>query len=470
MPVGWYRMVAESSTSGLPPALRSIEAEQSVLGGLLIDGDAWPRIATRVVAGDFSRPDHRVIFNSLSELAVAGQPLDLVTVSAHLERLGAAEQAGGLAYLATLAANTAGSANIETYADVVADRALHRRLRATLQEALRTQADGDGRAAAEVVASLQLELQQLHSSVQREGGLVEMSKLLGGLLDDLDRRAHAPTGLLIGLPDFDELSCGLEGGDLVVIAARPGMGKTALLVSVAAAVSERANVAVFSAEMPAQQLMRRALALQSGISQGRLRRSQQLDGDAWRAISDAAQPLGARKLWVDDAGAPTLSHVRAETLALHARSPLALVLIDYAQLLRGTGANRYEQLRDVAYGLKALAKELATPIMALAQLNRGVEQRTDRRPYLSDLRDSGAIEEAADIVGLLYSEGYYDSNFSMPYVLECSIAKNRNGERGECLWHFQGEHSRVSQLAEGARAQYLRQRGQGRSRSPDADL
>ncbi len=154
-----------------------------------------------------------------------------------------------------------------------------------------------------------------------------------------------------------------------------------------------------------------------------------------------AGDIGRKQLWIDDTASPTLAHIRAETLALKARNSLGLVLVDYVQLVRGSGANRYEQLREVAYGLKALAKELAVPVVILAQLNRGVETREQRRPAISDLRDSGAIEEAADIVGLLYSESYYDPAFPMPYVLECNIAKNRNGERGECLWRFDGAFS-----------------------------
>lgn len=172
---------------------------------------------------------------------------------------------------------------------------------------------------------------------------------------------------------------------------------------------------------------------------------------------------------IDDTPLPALTHIRAESLALKARTGLGLVMIDYMQLVKGSGKNRYEELRDVAYGIKAMAKDLEVPVIVLAQLNRGVESRDEKRPLLSDLRDSGAIEEAADIVGLLYSEGYYDPDFGMPYVLECQIEKNRNGERGECLWHFSGQHSRVTELDSGARAQYLQQRAK-RRRPGSVDL
>jgi replicative DNA helicase len=208
--------------------------------------------------------------------------------------------------------------------------------------------------------------------------------------------------------------------------------------------------------MPSSQLMRRCVALQAGIPQGLLRRPEKLTGDDWSKIDKAASTIAQRKLWIDDTGSPSLSHIRAEAISLKSRASIGLVLVDYVQLVRAPGANRYEQLRDVAYGLKALAKELAVPVIVLAQLNRGVEAREHKRPQMSDLRDSGAIEEAADIVGLLYSEGYYDHDFSMPYVLECQIAKNRNGERGQCLWHFDGAYSRVAPLDPGAAANYRR--------------
>ena len=365
--------------------------------------------------------------------------------------------AGGIAYLGTLAKDTPTAANIETYAAAVRERSALRGLRALSEQLARRITEGEG-SAGELVADAQEQLQRLQAHARTGKGLIGARQLVGELIDDLDHRLSGSTGLSVGLPDFDTLTCGLEPGDLAVIAARPGMGKTALLVSIAAHISKELPTAVFSAEMPAKQLMRRALALQSGISQGLLRRSEKLQETDWRTIATANQSLAQRQLWVDDTAAPMLSHIRAECIALNARERLGLVLIDYVQLVRAPGANRYEQLRDVAYGLKALAKELSVPIVVLAQLNRGVESREHKRPHVSDLRDSGAIEEAADIVGLLYSEGYYDDTHAMPYVLECAIAKNRNGERGECLWRFTGQYSRVEPLDAGATAQYRRNR------------
>jgi replicative DNA helicase len=284
----------------------------------------------------------------------------------------------------------------------------------------------------------------------------------------MDSRRERSLGLSVGLSDFDAITGGLEPGDLVVIAARPGMGKSALLVSIADYTSEQVSTAVFSAEMPAQQPMRRAVAHRAGVSQHVLRRAEKLTDEDWAVITPALGSIAERRLWIDDTALLRLSHIRAECLALKARHGLGLVMVDYVQLVKGHGNNRYEELRDVAYGLKAMAKDMGVPIVVLAQLNRLVESRDKKRPQLSDLRDSGAIEESADIVGLLYSEGYYDSEFPMPHVLECRIEKNRNGARGQCLWHFCGEYSRVTVLDPGPRAQYLRyMTGQRRGASDD---
>jgi len=293
---------------------------------------------------------------------------------------------------------------------------------------------------------------------------------LGSFASDLERRRDAQVGLSIGLEDFDAITGGLEPGDLVVIAARPGMGKTSLLVTIEAEVAKGSPAAVFSAEMPAQQLTRWSVALLGRVSQTRLRHARELTDADWSAIWSAAASVGQLKLWIDDTPLPPLTHIRAEAFALKAQAGLGVILIDYVQLVAGAGANRYEQLRDVAYGLKALAKDLAVPVIVLAQLNRAVETRDRKRPHLSDLRDSGATEEAADIVGLLYAEGYYNSDFEMPDVLECAIAKNRNGERGECFWSFCGDHSRMTVLEDGPRAQYRRLRAVKQHRGGADDL
>jgi replicative DNA helicase len=444
--------MAEVARLQLPP--HSIEAEQALLGSVLMSPAAWT-FASKLSAEDFYRNDHRLIFGAIESLQRSCKAVDHLTVADHLAQQNRIDAAGGLAYIARLVRDTPSADNAETYAATVIERSSLRRLQAIGDEATRGAADGD-RSATELAADMQEQLHRLQSRSRTGKGLVSARQLVGEFTDYLDDASAGVQGLQIGLPDFDELTSGLEAGDLVVFAARPGMGKTALLISIASTVSVDTGCAAFSAEMPAKQLMRRCMALQTNIAQGLLRRADKLGDDDWAKISAASEPLARRKLWIDDTATPTLTHIRAEALALKSRAELGLLLIDYVQLVRGIGKNRYEELRDVAYGLKALAKEMQLPIIVLAQLNRDVEKRDHKRPHSSDLRDSGAIEEAADVIGLLYSEAYYQPEFSMPYVLECSIEKNRNGERGHCLWRFDGAFSRVSPLESGAATQYRR--------------
>lgn len=445
--------MADKSTKMQP---HSVEAEQSVLGALMIDAKASARITQILRPADFYRADHRLIAGAIAALQQNGSDVDPVTVSDLLDRKGTLDDAGGLGYIGRLAKETPTAANIETYAAIVRDRSMLRQLKAVVDN-VSSETNSGSASAAEIIANVQEQLQRLQGTARTGNGLIDSRQLVAEFANDLDARsAGSSKGLQIGLPDFDELTCGLEAGDLVVIAARPGVGKTALLVSIASTTSSTTPAAIFSAEMPSHQLMRRCVALHSHIAQGALRRPERLTDENWAAIAAAQTSIGDRKLWIDDTGSPTLAHIRAETLALKSRVPLGLVLIDYVQLVRALGRNRYEELRDVSYGLKALAKELALPIIVLAQLNRGVESREAKRPNASDLRDSGAIEEAADIVGLLYSEAHYDPSFQMPYVLECQIAKNRNGERGNCLWRFEGAYSSVEPLDSGSTLNYRR--------------
>jgi replicative DNA helicase len=441
-------MAAEILNLPLPP--HSVEAEQAVLGALLLDGQkAWPLVAPILQSTDFYRPDHRLIFEAIAELGGA----DAVTLYAHLERAKKSEQAGGLAYLSRLARETSTGANAEHYARIVRERAQLRGL-AEMGRRLEAGAVEWGTSAEELAADLERQLSELRGRARSGAGLTGADELARQLVDDLERRREGECGLPTGLADFDLLTGGLEPGELTIIAGRPGTGKTSLLVTVADHISREKSVAVFSAEMPALQLARRCTALSGGISQTKLRHPKRLGNDDWVRISEGVSHFGARKLWIDDRQLPPMEHIRAECIGHKARHGLALVLIDYCQLIAGHGANRYEQLREVAYGSKALAKELSCPVVMLAQINRGVESREDRRPRLSDLRDSGSIEEAADIVGLLYCEGYYNQDFDMPNILECAIEKHRNGERGQCLWHFAGEFSRMVALEDSARASY----------------
>lgn len=445
-----------SNVRTLPKPPHSAAAEQAVLGAMLADPDAGRRAAARLVGEDFYEPRHRDIYRAIVGRMAEGHAADAVSVAEHLERAGLATETGGLAYLGRLVTETLSTSNVETHADIVREHAQRRRLRQSAVDLVREIDEAPERSTTDLTSDLQQQLQYVQQRLRAGQGLVDVNRLAGELLDDLDRRSRGERGLAVGLADFDAATNGLEAGDLAVIAGRPGMGKTALLVSIAAHVARQAPVAVFSAEMPARQLMRRAVALVGDVSQSQLRTPERLSDVDWSRITTAASTVGRLKLHIDDTPLPTLEHVRAECLSLKAREPLGLVLVDYVQLVVGRGANRYEQLRDVAYGLKALAKDLAAPVIVLAQLNRGVEAREHKRPHLSDLRDSGAIEEAADVVALLYCEGYYAPDFAMPYVLECAIEKNRNGERAQCLWNFSAARSHIELLNPAATSQYRR--------------
>lgn len=458
-------MAAEVLNLPLPP--QSVEAEQAVLGAILLDSQkAWPLVASILTASDFYRPDHSAIFQAMADLEGT---VDVVTLYAHLERNRKSDGVGGLAYLSRLARETSTTANAEHYARLVRERSHLRRL-AEIGRQLETAAMEWGSSAEDLTADLERRLSELRGQAKSGAGLVASHDLALALVDDLERRREGASGLQTGIADFDELTGGLEPGELTIFAGRPGLGKTALLVTIAAHVARDKPVAVFSAEMPALQLARRCAALLGGVSQTRLRRPKQLTDEDWARVTEGTGRFGERKLWIDDRQQPSIEHVRTECIGHKARHGLALVLIDYCQLVQGHGANRYEQLLNVAYSSKALAKELSIPVVLLAQINRGVETREEKRPRMSDLRDSGGIEEAADIIGMLYREGYYDSDFGMPQVVECMLEKHRNGERAQCLWHFSGEFSRMTALDPEARQQYrqlLTPIGKRKASTPD---
>lgn len=449
------RFVVAERVTHLPLPPHSVQAEQNVLGALLLDGaKLWPLIAPILKPDDFYRADHRVVFAAMAELLARGSAVDVVTTIAHLEARREIDAAGGMAYLSSLARETTTGANIEHYAKVVRERSQLRKLAEFGRSVEKLALGDDGDSAETIAGRASSQLMKIQANASGGAGLIVISDIAKQLLDDLDARREGKRGLATGIVDFDHLTGGLEAGELTIFAGRPGMGKTALLCTVAAHVARESWAAIFSAEMPALQLGRRMLALLGGPAQDKLRRPERMTEDDWVSVTDAMRLLTERRIAIDDRQAPTMEHIRAECLGFKARMGLGLVMVDYLQLAQAAGANRYESLLNVAYSGKALAKELACPVVMLAQLNRGVETRDNKRPKMSDLRDSGGIEEAADLICLLYREGYYDDTFDMPNVIECMIEKNRNGERGQCLWNFSGEFSRMTALDEAARAQY----------------
>lgn len=437
----------------LPP--HSVAAEQAVLGALLLNAKAWPLVSRLLDASDFYRPDHRLAYATMARMAARNETLDVVTLTAELDRRGELDTVGGQHWLLRLVRETATADTVEHHAALVRERAQLRKL-GELAHTLESLALGQsGESVETIAAQVASELAAIQSRAQTGTGLVQIEAIARELVDDLDeRREGKRKGLATGLADFDWLTGGLEPGDLVLLAGRPSMGKTALLGTIAAHVSRDVWVSIFSAEMPKLQLARRMTAFLGGIAQDKLRRPERMTDDDWAHATEGMSLMSRRHIAIDDRHLPSLEHIRAECMGFRARYGMGLVLIDYAQLVQAPGKNMHESMGKVAYGAKALAKELECPVVMLAQLNRDVERRDNRRPRMSDLRESGSLEEAADIIGMLYREGYYDETFDMPYAVECNVEKARNSERGQCLWRFDGEFSRMMALDDSERRRY----------------
>ena len=422
----------------IPP--HSQEAESSVLGGLLLDNNSWDKVADLLAEADFYRYEHRLVFASITSLVNANRPADVFTVFEQMQSQGKAEEIGGLAYLNSLAQYVPSSANIRRYAEIVRERSILRKLVSVSDEIATSALNTNGRP----VTNILDEAEQKIFSIGEEGsrmrqGFQSMDKLVVQLLDRVEEMSKNPndiTGVPTGFFDLDRMTSGMQAGDLLVLAARPSMGKTALAINIAehVALHEDLPVAVFSMEMGASQLAIRIVGSIGRIDQGRLRTGKLID-DEWPRLSDAIERLKTVSLSIDETPGLTTSELRASARRL-ARScgKLGLVVVDYLQLMSGSGGgdgeNRATELGEISRGLKMLAKELQCPVIALSQLNRGVEQRTDKRPMMSDLRESGAIEQDADVIMFIYRDDYYNKDSKEPGVAEIIIAKQRNGPTG----------------------------------------
>ena len=422
----------------IPP--HSQEAESSVLGGLLLDNNSWDKVADLLAEADFYRYEHRLVFASITSFVNANRPADVITVFEQMQSQGKAEEIGGLAYLNSLAQYVPSSANIRRYAEIVRERSILRKLVSVSDEIATSALNTNGRP----VTNILDEAEQKIFSIGEEGsrmrqGFQSMDKLVVQLLDRVEEMSKNPndiTGVPTGFFDLDRMTSGMQAGDLLVLAARPSMGKTALAINIAehVALHEDLPVAVFSMEMGASQLAIRIVGSIGRIDQGRLRTGKLID-DEWPRLSDAIERLKTVSLSIDETPGLTTSELRASARRL-ARScgKLGLVVVDYLQLMSGSGGgdgeNRATELGEISRGLKMLAKELQCPVIALSQLNRGVEQRTDKRPMMSDLRESGAIEQDADVIMFIYRDDYYNKDSKEPGVAEIIIAKQRNGPTG----------------------------------------
>ncbi len=440
----------------IPP--HSLEAEASVLGGLLLDNSAWDRVGDMLIDNDFYRYEHRHVFAAIHSLINGSRPADVITVYEHLQSLGKAEEVGGLAYLNSLAQYVPSATNIRRYAEIVRERSILRKLVSASDEIATSAFNPQGREVAKILD----EAEQKIFSIGEEGsrmkqGFQRMESLVVELLDRVEEMSQNPndiTGVPTGFYDFDRMTSGLQPGDLIILAARPSMGKTALAINIAehVAVNEGLPVAVFSMEMGASQLAIRIVGSIGRIDQGRLRTGK-LTPDEWPRLTESIEKLRNVSLHIDETPGLTPSELRANARRLARQcGKLGLIVVDYLQLMSGSssdGENRATEIGEISRGLKMLAKELQCPVIALSQLNRSVETRTDKRPMMSDLRESGAIEQDADVIMFIYRDDYYNKDSKDPGVAEVIIGKQRNGPTGTVKLAFLKPITKFESLASG---------------------
>lgn len=452
----------EMDVQGLRIPPHSAEAEYSVLGGLLIDNSAWDRAADLVTEADFYRFEHRHIFSVIGKLINAGKPADVVTVFDELQLLGRAEDCGGLAYLNSLAQSVPSAANLRRYAEIVRERAILRKLVSTSDEIATAAMNPQGRPVTQILDEAEGKIFRIgeEGSRSREG-FQSMDQLVVALIDRVnelaENGAQDVTGVRTGFYDLDRQTAGLQPGDLIVLAARPSMGKTSLAVNIAenVAIDSGLPVIIYSMEMGAAQLALRMVGSIGRIDQGHLRTGQ-LSDDEWGRLSEAVDKLSKASIFIDESPGLSPSEVRARARRqARISGQLGLIVIDYLQLMSGNGGgggdeNRATVLGEISRGLKALAKELKCPVIALSQLNRSVEQRPDKRPMMSDLRESGALEQDADLVIFLLRREYYEKEeCKEPGVAEVIIAKQRNGPVGTVKLAFVNKLTKFENLAPG---------------------
>ncbi len=440
-------MNSEQDTANLRIPPHSIEAESSVLGGLLLDNQAWDRVGDLLTAQDFYRYEHRLIFDAIARLVNATKPADVITVFEDLQSIAKAEECGGLQYLNALAQFVPSAGNIRRYAEIVRERAILRRLVSTADEIATAAFNTQGRAVAEILDDAEQKIFRIgEDGAKMKQGFQPMEALVVQLLDNVQARSENPndvTGLPTGFVDLDRMTSGLQAGDLIVLAARPSMGKSSLAINIAehVALHEGLPVAVFSMEMGASQLAIRIVGSIGRIDQNHLRTGRLTD-DEWPRLTEAIEKLRDVSLHIDETPGLTVSELRANArrLARQCGGKLGLIVVDYLQLMSVSSGmsdeNRATAVGEISRGLKMLAKELQCPVIALSQLSRGVESRADKRPMMSDLRESGAIEQDADVIMFIYRDDYYNKDSKEPGVAEIILSKQRNGPTGTVRMTF----------------------------------
>jgi len=437
----------------IPP--HSIQAEQSVLGGLMLDNERWDTVAEKVSEIDFYRKDHRFIFQVIADLAEKQTPFDVVTISEGLQKIGELDEAGGLAYLSVLAKDTPSAANIVAYANIVRDRSVLRQLIHIGTDISESVFLPEGRSTSDLLEKAEKSVFEIAEQRQKgQSGFESIKDLLAGAVEKIEllfEQEGDVTGVSTGFTDLDKMTSGLQRGDLIIVAGRPSMGKTTIAMNMAenAAISGKLPVAVFSMEMPGDSLAMRMMSSLGRIDQNKVRTGK-LDNDEWPRLTSAINMLGETKLFIDDTAALTPGEVRSRARRLtRDHGQLGLIVLDYLQLMQSpsSGESRVAQISDISRGLKTLAKELNVPVVALSQLNRNLEQRPNKRPVMSDLRESGSIEQDADVIMFVYRDEVYNEDSPDKGTAEIIIGKQRNGPIGTARLTFSGQYTRFDNCA-----------------------
>ncbi|MCL1075840.1 replicative DNA helicase [Shewanella dokdonensis] len=452
---GDKRKEAQVDALKLPP--HSIEAEQSVLGGLMLEAEAWDKVAEALVKEDFYSRAHKLIFSAMQKLVDGGQPLDLITVSEQLELTDELEDAGGFAYLGEIAKNTPSAGNILSYAEIVRERAVVREMIRVAHEIADAGYNPEGRDSGALLDLAETKVfkiaeQRANSNEGPEG----IKSILEKTVDKIEQLYNNPhngvTGVSSGFADLDDKTAGFQAGDLIIVAARPSMGKTTFAMNLCeyAALNEDKPVLIFSLEMPSEQIMMRMLASLGRVDQTRIRTGK-LDDDDWARVSSTmGLMLEKGKMFIDDSSGLTPTEVRSRARRVaREHGGLSMIMVDYLQLMQvpALADNRTLEIAEISRSLKALAKELEIPVIALSQLNRSLEQRSDKRPVNSDLRESGSIEQDADLIMFIYRDEVYHDDSQDKGVAEIIIGKQRNGPIGKVRLTFQGQFSRFDNYA-----------------------
>ncbi|PCI79568.1 MAG: replicative DNA helicase [SAR86 cluster bacterium] len=441
------RAISNVAALKVPP--HSVDAEQAVLGGLMLDNTEWDNLADVLLPEDFYRPEHQIIFRVMSQQSEASSPIDVVTLVESLNSLNELETAGGVEYLGELTDNARGTANIQAYAEIIRERAILRRLISVANGIANSGYNTGGKKAAVVLDEAEQQVFNIADERPQDQGPVPINPLLSKAVDRIDELAGMDgnlTGLSTGFTDLDEMTSGWQKSDLVIVAGRPSMGKTAFAMNLVenAVMSTDQPVLVFSLEMPAQSLIFRMLSSIGKLDQTKLRTGKLTEED-WPGFNNAVAKLKDRPLFIDDSAALSPMEMRARARRIvREHGSLGMVVVDYLQLMqiKGFGDNRVGEISEISRSLKLLAREFECPVIALSQLNRSLEQRPNKRPVMSDLRESGAIEQDADIISFIYRDEVYNEDSPDKGIAEVIIGKHRNGPIGTVRLSFVGKYTR----------------------------